>query len=265
MAHHDQAALDTAQRSRSHKRAIVPPTIVRGAPRPPTELVERLRRVYLPDVCDRVGPLYTMDSGIRPLYQPTRRILGVALTAKLPPADNLTVQLALALAQPGDVLVVDWRGYREACGTGAGSLTPSIRGGLAGVVIDGGWRDIAELQALDFPIFGRSISPISAPKARAGEVNVPVCCGGVIVNPGDIILGDLEGVVVVPRQHAQAVVDATDDYQRNATLQDWLDRRGDQRPADKHTVFEERFLADGGVYVDASEETNRRRSPRSAD
>jgi 4-hydroxy-4-methyl-2-oxoglutarate aldolase len=251
------AAMDTAQRARSHKRAIVPPTIVRGVPRPPEELVERFRAAYVPDISDRVGPLYTMDSGIRPLYAPMRRVLGVALTAKLPPADNLTVQLALAQARPGDVLVVDWRGYREACGTGTGSLTPSIGDGLAGVVVDGGWRDIAELQALDFPIFGRSISPISAPKARAGEVNVPVCCGGVIVNPGDIILGDFEGIVVIPRQHAQAVADATDDYELRTTLQDWLDSRGSQRSAEKDKVFEERFLADGGIYVDATNDSQR--------
>lgn len=249
-------AMDTTQPTRAHKRPFVPPVIVRDFPRPPRELVERFTNAYLPDISDRVGPLYTMDSGIRPLYDPMRRLLGVAVTAKLPPSDNLTVQLALAQARPGDVLVVDWRGYTEACGTGAGSLSPSIRAGLAGVVADGGWRDIAELQALDFPIFGRGISPISAPKARAGEVNVPVCCGGVIVHPGDIILGDREGIVVIPRRFAAAVADATDEYELNATLEAWAEDRGKQRSSAKDQVFADRFLADGGVYFDTTSDFN---------
>src|SRR5437016_1841333 len=86
-----------------YKQPIVPPVIVRNVPRPPAELLERFRGAFVPDISDKVGQLYTMDSGIRPLYQPIRRIVGVALTAKLPPGDNLTVQLALNEAQPGDV------------------------------------------------------------------------------------------------------------------------------------------------------------------
>lgn len=245
-------AMNTAHPDRSHKRSVVPPTIVRGVPRPPLDRVEKFRRAFVPDVSDRVGPLYTMDSGIRPLYQTAGRVLGVALTAKMPPGDNLTVQLALAQAQPGDVLVVDWRGYTEACGTGTGSLVPSINKGLAGVVVDGGWRDIAELEALGFPIFGRAISPISPPKARAGEVNVPVCCGGVIVHPGDIILGDREGLVVIPQQYAAAVAGAVEEYVPNTTMEEWSLRRGIERSPAKDKVFEDRFLADGGIYVDGS-------------
>lgn len=245
------SAMNTAHPERSHKRPIVPPTIVRGVPRPPAEVVEQFRSAFVPDVSDRVGPLYSMDPGIRPLYQPMSRLLGVALTAKLPPGDNLTVQLALALAQPGDVLVVDWRGFTEGCGTGTGSLVPSINQGLQGVVADGAWRDIAELEALDFPIFGRGISPISSPKARAGEVNVPVSCGGVVVHPGDIILGDREGIVVVPRRHAAAVAEAVSDYVANTNLADWAERRTIERSPAKDKVFEDRFLADGGVYIDA--------------
>src|SRR6185295_7765714 len=124
-----------------YKQPLIPPMIGRNVPRPPAELVERFRNFYLPDISDKVGQLYTMDSGIRPLYQPIRRLVGVALTVKMPPGDNMMVQMGLAAAQPGDVLVVDWRGYTEACGTGTGSMTPAIARGLAGVVIDGGWRD----------------------------------------------------------------------------------------------------------------------------
>jgi hypothetical protein len=109
------------------------------------------------------------------------------------------------MARRDDVLVVDWMGYRDGCGSGVSSLIPAIRQGLAGVVIDGCWRDVAELRQLDFPVFGRGISPYSPPKHEFGEINVPVCCGGVIVEPGDVIVADSEGVAVVPRRHATDV------------------------------------------------------------
>ena len=236
-----------------YKQPLVPPAIVRNVPRPPTELVERFRTAFLPDISDKVGQLYTMDSGIRPLYRPMRRLVGVALTAKLPPGDNLTVQLALAEAQAGDVLVVDWRGYTEGCGTGTGSLTPAIARGLAGVVIDGGWRDVAEIQALDLPIFARSISPYSPPKGRAGEVNVPVCCGGVIVHPGDIVVCDEEGGVVVPRRYARAVADSLREYQLNPSLAEWQVER-DERYGAQRRRYEQLFLAQGGRYEDTADE-----------
>jgi regulator of RNase E activity RraA len=232
-----------------HKRPIIPPTIVRNISRPPAELVERLGKASVGDISDKVGQLYTMDSGIRPLYQPIRKLVGVALTVKLPPGDNLMVQLALKMAQAGDVLVVDWRGYTEACGTGASTMTPAIERGLAGVVIDGAWRDLSELQALDVPIFGRGVSPYSPPKARPGEINVPVCCGGVIVQPGDIIVSDAEGCVVVPRAHARTIADAVPEYRLNTSLEEWRAARDGGRFADMQRGWEEVFLAHGGTYV----------------
>jgi regulator of RNase E activity RraA len=156
-------------------------------------------------VSDVVGRLYSMDSGIRPLYEPISRAAGCAVTVRLPPADNWALAAALTMARRDDVLVVDWMGYRDGCGSGVNSLIPAIRQGLAGVVIDGCWRDVAELRQLDFPVFGRGISAYSPPKHEFGEINVPVCCGGVIVEPGDVIVADREGVAVVPRRHATDV------------------------------------------------------------
>ena len=238
-----------------YKQPIVRPVIVRGVPRPDPEVVERLRAAFLPDISDKVGQLYTMDSGIRPLYRPIRRMVGAALTVKMPPGDNMTVQLALAEAQAGDVLVVDWRGYTESCGTGTGSLTAAIGRGLEGVVIDGGWRDVAEIQALDFPIFARSISPYSPPKGRAGEINVPVCCGGVIVQPGDVVVCDEEGGVVIPRAYAAAVAEALRAYEFNPDLAAWQAERGELHAEGFGTQarrYVDLFQAQGGMYVDAS-------------
>jgi 4-hydroxy-4-methyl-2-oxoglutarate aldolase len=234
-----------------HKQPVIPPTIVRNIIRPPDDLVERFKKASVGDLSDKVGQLYTMDSGIRPLYQPMPRLVGVALTVKLPPGDNLMVQLAMQMAQAGDVLVVDWRGYTGACGTGASSMTPAIERGLAGVIVDGAWRDLEELQALNLPVFGRAINPYSPPKARPGEINVPVCCGGVIVQPGDIVVCDSEGCVVVPRAHAQLVADAVPEYHFNTSLDEWRAARAGGRFAQMQQGYQEVFVAHGGTVTDA--------------
>jgi 4-hydroxy-4-methyl-2-oxoglutarate aldolase len=179
--------------------------------RPPSidaALLERFRRAAVPDVSDAVGPLYTMASRIRPLYPNMRRLLGTAITVKAVPGDNWAIHGGLSRCQPGDVVVVDWRGFGEACGSGALTTALAMRRGLTGIVIDGAWRDVADLKRLDFPILATGVSPFAAGGQRLGEVNVAVHCGGVIVNPGDLVIGDEEGVVVVPRAYIELVADA---------------------------------------------------------
>jgi 4-hydroxy-4-methyl-2-oxoglutarate aldolase len=179
---------------------------------PPPPLDDELARQYASaaaaDVSDAVGRLFTMDSGIRPLYAPMRPIVGVALTVRLPAGDNWALHGALLMAGPGHVLVVDWQGYREGCGSGAASLVEPIRRGLAGIVVDGCWRDVAELRALDFPIAGRGVTAFSPSKSEFGEIGVPACCGGVVVESGDVVVADEDGCAVVPRAHAATVAAA---------------------------------------------------------
>lgn len=201
-------------------RPTVPPRVLPHARAVESPILERFATAYLPDVSDAVGQLYTLDSGIRPIYQPMRRLLGQALTVKAPPGDNLTVHGALSLVQPNDVLVIDWRGS-DACATGAGSLALPIEAGLCGAVVDGGWRDIEELKALEFPVFSRSISPFSPPKQRPGEINVPVSCGGVVVHPGDIVVGDAEGVCIVPLEFAERVAGHLREYVAHRSADEW--------------------------------------------
>ncbi len=202
-------------------RPTIPPRINGPVPRVPQHLIERFKTAYVPDVSDAVGVLYTLDPEIRQLYSPMKRVVGQALTAKVPPGDNLTVHGALGIVQPGDVLVVDWRGYTGGCGTGAGSLSIPIKRGLVGAVCDGGWRDLAELRNLEFPIFGRSVSAFSPPKDRPGEINVPVSCGGVVVNAGDIVVGDEEGICVVPLQWAEQVAASLREYKPHTSVDEW--------------------------------------------
>lgn len=231
-------------------RPVIGPRIVRDVPRLPDTLIERFRQAYLPDISDAVGQLYTMDSSLRPLYRPMKRLVGLALTVKAPPGDNITVHGALNMAQHGDVLVVDWRGYTEGCGTGAASMMPAVSRGLAGVVVDGGWRDIAELQAIGLPIVGKSIAAYSPPKNRPGEINVPVCCGGVIVQAGDIVVADEEGAVVVPRDDASLVAETLNAYRGPKSRGEW-DVEGLTRTADERGRFYAAiFNARGGRYLD---------------
>lgn len=173
----------------------------------PEDVMVRFADTGATDVSDAVGQLYTMDHGMRSLYEPAGKLVGEALTVKVPPGDNWAIHAALRQARPGSVLVVDWRGYVGGCGAGVLALVGAIRRGLAGVVIDGAWRDVAELRAIGFPVYGRAVSAFSPSKRELGEINVPVCCGGVIVEPGDVIVGDDDGVAVVPRRHAREVAD----------------------------------------------------------
>ena len=198
----------------------VPPRILPHAPTIGAELLDRFATAYLPDLSDAVGQLYTLDSAIRPIYRPMPRLVGQALTVKAPPGDNLTVHGALLMVEPNDVLVIDWRGT-DACATGAGSLVLPVRDGLRGAVVDGGWRDVAELQALKLPVFSRTISAFSPPKQRPGEINVPIHCGGVIVEAGDVVVGDEEGVVVIPRAFAVDVAAALRAYEPHLAAGSW--------------------------------------------
>ena len=186
---------------------VIPPKWVRNVPRLGDDIIDAFRSCSVPDISDAVGPLYTMSSGMRPLYEPINRLVGRALTVKAPAGDSLTVHGAISVCQPGDVLVVDWRGHVDSCSGGAGMLIQPIRQGLAGIVVDGAWRDIPNLQDLDFPIFGRGTCSVSRPKSQLGEINVPISCGGVVVNAGDLIVADAEGIVVVPRNDVTSVLD----------------------------------------------------------
>lgn len=185
---------------------VVPPRI--GAPpdRVDEAALELLGSVSVADVSDAVGRLYTMSPSIRPLYEPIRRTVGVALTVKAVPGDNLAIHGALGMVREQDVLVVDWLGYAEGCGSGALSLIGPFERGLRGIVIDGGWRDVTELQGHGFPVFGRGEAAFSPAKNEPGEINVPVSCGGVIVEPGDVVVADDAGVAVVPQRCLDDVV-----------------------------------------------------------
>jgi regulator of RNase E activity RraA len=241
------AAERTPRRTDFGHHPVVPPRIGRAGARLEPELERRFREAYLPDISDAVGRLYTMDRGIRGLYEPIPRLVGVALTVKVPPGDNMAIHGAMHRVQSGDVLVIDWQGYHEGCGSGAGSLIPPVSRGLAGIVVDGSWRDVEELQALQLPIYGRGVSPFSPTKQELGEINVPVCVGNVIVEPGDVIVADVEGAVVVPRRHATEVAAALREYTPRRSFAEWPHDQLEKTVEWRVAYFNELFAGDGGI------------------
>jgi len=187
--------------------------IVVDAPRASPELVERFRGHGTGPVCDALGRFAAMDYQIKPL-DPRMELLGCALTVWTRPCDNLAVYKALELAQPGDVLVIATEGYTN--NTIWGELTTLIgrERGLAGMVTDGTVRDARAIVEIGLPVFARGLTPNSPLKHGPGKINTPITCGGAAIRPGDIIVGDGDGVVVVPLEQAEAVL------QRVAAIQD---------------------------------------------
>lgn len=150
------------------------------------------------------GRAATMTPAMRPLV-PGLRIAGPAVTAWCPPGDNLMMHRALYLAQKGDVLVVQAPEGGAQWGDMAGLYAKTK--GLEGIVVDGFIRDTDDLAAMRSPVWSTAIGPSSPQKSGAGLANAPIACGGVRVEPGDLVVADGDGVIVVPRAHAPAVVE----------------------------------------------------------
>lgn len=224
--------------------------IVKDFRRPAKEVIEAFRDRFVPDIADYLGVLYCVDHDIRPAYEPMPRLLGPAFTVRVPPGDNMMVKKALHLAKPGDVVVVDARGHVDWCLGGAGMTVMAKKRGVAGMLVDGAYRDIEQMRSIDFPMFLKGVAPATGPKRGPGMINVPVHCGGVIVHPGDIIVGDTEGVVVVPRDAAEKVAAKVKEKALKVHAEDWdWDNVVDQdRPRDE---FFDRVLEQRGCeYVE---------------
>lgn len=179
--------------------------VIEDIPRPTPELIERLKKFSTPELCDGTILYNAMDYRIKPMVT-TQKIVGPAVTLKLTLGDSLLVTKALSVAKPGDVLVIDGRGSGNNALWGEHrSLTAKLLG-LAGVVMDGAFRDIDENEAVGFPVYARAVTCGSSTKNSNGEVNIPISCGGVVVRPGDIVMGDRNGVCVVPLEYAEQVI-----------------------------------------------------------
>lgn len=146
-----------------------------------------------------------MDTAIKPLDSKSH-MAGRAVTVQCYPGDNLAMHQGIYAAKPGDILVLAAQGYNSAGHFGdIMALACKVRG-IAGVIIDGSCRDAEDIKALGLPVFVRGMNPSGTVKASLGKINVPIQCGGIIVNPGDMIIGDCDGVVVVPKENEDEVI-----------------------------------------------------------
>jgi regulator of RNase E activity RraA len=171
--------------------------------RPEPSLVAGFGEFDTPTISDLMNRLYTMNHSIKSLTSPDLRILGPACTVKVFPGDNLMVHKSLDIAKPGDVIVIDASASTMTAVLGDLVSTKARHRGIAGFVIDGLIRDLPAILALgDFPVFARGVTPLGPLHRGPGEVNYPISAGGIVVNPGDVVMGDLNGVVVVRQEIA---------------------------------------------------------------
>jgi len=187
--------------------------IITGVPRPPASLVESFRGRAAPNLADAMGRFHFMDPGI--VSRTGLSLCGVAVTVNARPGDNLMVHKALEVATAGDIVVVCTNGNTTSAVFGELMGHTAVGAKLGGIVVDGAIRDVAGLRSLGLPAFSRSVSPGACDKDGPGEINVPIACGGTAVMPGDIVVGDEDGVVVVPREDAARVLELVNALESN--------------------------------------------------
>ncbi|MCA2217498.1 hypothetical protein [Jidongwangia harbinensis] len=178
-------------------------------PRAAVAEIRRLGEVPAANVGDALQRMSVMDGGIR-RFAGSAALLGNALTVDVRSGDNLAIHRALDEARPGDVLVVNGHGdlTRALIGDLIGEIM--VNGGVAGAVVDGAVRDVRALSEMGLAVYARAVTPAGPFKDGPGAIGVPVAVGGVVVAAGDVLVGDSDGVVVVPRHRVPEVVDAVD-------------------------------------------------------
>lgn len=207
--------------------------IVRDFERVPADLVRQageFQAAILADVNGRRGALHGRIAALRPRM----KLAGPALTVDVRPGDNLMIHAAIALARPGDVLVIDGKGDRTAALMGTIMMTACRQLEIAGVVMDGAARDSLEIDEMDYPVFSVGTNPNGPTKNVPGRIGHPVSVGGVTVRAGDLIVADADGVVAIERERVEALLPlarkkAEDEAARIAAIQQghtaagWLD------------------------------------------
>lgn len=181
---------------------ILPPP-----PRPSAELIGKFRNIAAAHISDNMNRIHAVDAAIRPMHDKSK-LVGVAFTVKVPPGDNLMVHKAIDTAQPGDVIMVDAGGSVAQAIIGEIMSTLAAKRGIAGIVIDGAVRDAGALAASPFPVYARGVTHRGPYKNGPGEIGAAVAIGGLVIHPGDIVVGDEDGLVAVPQALAGKVLEA---------------------------------------------------------
>ena len=173
--------------------------------RPPKELIERFAGIPAANLADNMNRTACVGAAIKPFNDVP--LLGPAFTVKAPQGDNLMFHKAIDMALPGDIIVVDGEGDESHSLCGEIMFTYAKKRGLAGFVIDGAIRDSYSLKDMDFPVYARAVQPNGPYKNGPGEIGVPVSIGGRVIFPGDILVGDADGIVVIRPEDAEEMLE----------------------------------------------------------
>ena len=186
-------------------QAAALPDVIRDIERVSAEVARKAGGFPASLLADVAGRRGALSGRIAPLA-PSMRFSGPAITVEVRPGDNLMIHAAMAIAKPGDVIVVDGRGDLTSALMGEIMSQQCVALGVAGVVIDGAVRDCEAIRELGFPMYAAGLNPNGPTKFVPGRLNHPISIGGVTVNPGDLVVGDADGVTVIERDKAQAML-----------------------------------------------------------
>jgi 4-hydroxy-4-methyl-2-oxoglutarate aldolase len=182
--------------------------VIKNITRPDEKLIEEFKKLDVSTVYEAQGKIGLMDYGLKPILDNTL-ICGPVVTAVCHAGDNLMIHAAIEVCKPGDVLVITTVGEGVAGMIGELIVTALINRGVQGVIIDSGIRDVAQIRELAFPIWTRAVFSQGTTKSKGGWVNAPTVCGGVSVYPGDIIMADDDGVVVVKKADVEFTLESS--------------------------------------------------------
>jgi regulator of RNase E activity RraA len=200
--------------------------IIREFARVPQGVVRQasvFQPAILADVAGRRGAMHGRIQALRPRM----KVAGTAFTVEVRPGDNLMIHAAMSLAKPGDVLVIDGKADLTSALMGTIMMTACKQLGIAGVVVDGAVRDTLEIDEMEFPVFAAGFNPNGPTKNCPGRIGHPVTVGGVTVHPGDFIIGDADGVVVVEREKIESLLPAAEKKVADESARIAAIKRGD--------------------------------------
>ena len=186
-------------------------TVRRMWQRPDAFTIGRFKGVQTGQAVDAMDGRGALDAAIKAIDLANATFLGTALPCETGPNDNLAIVAAIALAQPGDVIMAASEGFTQSAVVGDNVTTIAKSRGVAAIVIDGMARDIAGIVPVGLPVFARGITPNSCVRSGPGRVGLPIVIGGVAVEAGDLVIGDADRVVVLPRKHLHTILPSVEE------------------------------------------------------